>query len=123
MRKRFDVGSRLSEPTYGLGSVIAVEDAYTRIDFDEHGIKKFLTSLARLEHSSEPAPAGARKRKRKTAARKKTTKAKTTKAKTTKATDAAMVKAKTAVKAKQAAKAKVKTAKTKKAKETVAKSA
>jgi len=126
--KRFDVGSRLSEPTYGLGSVIAVEDAYTRIDFDEHGIKKFLTSLARLEHSSEPAPAGARKRKRKTAARKKTTKAKTTKAKTTKAkttkaTDAAMVKAKTAVKAKQAAKAKVKTAKTKKAKETVAKSA
>jgi hypothetical protein len=55
--KRFEVGSRVVEPTYGLGSVIAVEDAYTRVQFDEHGVKKFLTSLARLEHSDEPIPA------------------------------------------------------------------
>lgn len=75
MAKRFDVGARISEPTYGVGSVIAVEDAYTRIDFDEHGIKKFLTSLARFEHSSAPAPVSARKRKRKTAV--KTSKSKT----------------------------------------------
>ncbi len=81
MAKRFDVGARNSEPTYGVGSVIAVEDAYTRIDFDEHGIKKFLTSLARFEHSSSPAPAGARKRKRKTAT-------KATKSKTAPATNA-----------------------------------
>ena len=74
MAKRFDVGARISEPTYGVGSVIAVEDAYTRIDFDEHGIKKFLTSLARFEHSNAPAPAGARRRKRKAA---KTAKSKT----------------------------------------------
>ena len=43
--KRFDVGARVVEPTYGLGSVIAVEDAYTRVQFDEHGVKKFLTSI------------------------------------------------------------------------------
>ena len=48
------------EPTYGLGSVIAVEDAYTRVQFDEHGVKKFLTSMSKLEPSDEPAPAGAR---------------------------------------------------------------
>ena len=42
--KRFDVGSRVMEPTYGLGSVVAVEDNYTRVQFDEHGLKKFLTS-------------------------------------------------------------------------------
>ena len=93
MAKRFDVGARISEPSYGVGSVIAVEDAYTRIDFDEHGIKKFLTSLARFEHSNAPAPAGARKRKRKTAA--KTTKSKTapaTTAKTTKTTKATKTK-------------------------------
>ena len=58
--KRFEVGSRVMEPTYGLGSVIAVEDAYTRVQFDEHGVKKFLTSMSKLEPSDEPAPAGAR---------------------------------------------------------------
>lgn len=68
--KRYEVGARIVEPTYGLGSVIAIEDAYTRIQFDEHGVKKFLTSLARLEPSDEPAPAKTRggkpRRKRKT---------------------------------------------------------
>ena len=58
--KRFEVGARVMEPTYGLGSVIAVEDAYTRIQFDEHGVKKFLTSMSKLEPSDEPVPAGLR---------------------------------------------------------------
>src|SRR5437762_10292264 len=58
--KRFDVGARVVEPTYGLGSVVAVEDAYTRVQFDEHGVKKFLTSMSKLEPSSEPVPAGLR---------------------------------------------------------------
>ena len=58
--KRFEVGARVVEPTYGLGSVIAVEDAYTRVQFDEHGVKKFLTSMSKLEPSDEPAPPGAR---------------------------------------------------------------
>jgi hypothetical protein len=58
--KRFEVGARVVEPTYGLGSVIAVEDAYTRVQFDEHGVKKFLTSMSRLEPSDQPMPAGAR---------------------------------------------------------------
>lgn len=58
--KRFEVGARVVEPTYGLGSVVAVEDAYTRVQFDDHGVKKFLTSMSRLEPSDEPVPAGAR---------------------------------------------------------------
>src|SRR5262249_11007087 len=58
--KRFEVGARVVEPTYGLGSVIAVEDAYTRVQFDEHGVKKFMTSMSRLEPSNEPVPAGLR---------------------------------------------------------------
>ena len=75
--KRFEVGSRVVEPTYGLGSVIAVENGFTRIDFDEHGVKKFMTSLSQLEPSSEPAPAksGKTRRRRKTAKASKTTKA------------------------------------------------
>ena len=71
--KKFEVGSRVVQPTYGTGSIIAIEDAYTRIDFDEHGVKKFLTSMAKLEHTDEPAPASRKtaakpRRKRKTAA-------------------------------------------------------
>ena len=64
----------MHEPTYGSGSVIAVEDAYTRIQFDDNTVRKFLTSLAKLELSSEPAPAArsARSRKRKTASAKST---------------------------------------------------
>jgi hypothetical protein len=69
--KRFEVGSRVIEPTYGLGSVIAVEDAYTRVQVDEHGVKKFLTSMSKLEPSSEPAPAGVRGKVRKKRAPKK----------------------------------------------------
>jgi len=52
----FRVGARVVEPTYGLGSVIAVEDAYTRVQFDEHGVKKFMTSMSKLEPSNEPVP-------------------------------------------------------------------
>ena len=68
--KRFEVGARVMEPTYGLGSVVAVEDAYLRVQFDEHGVKKFLTSMSKLEPSDEPVPLTARgkpKRRRKPA--------------------------------------------------------
>ncbi len=66
--KRFELGARVHEPTYGPGSVIAVEDAYTRIQFDDNTVRKFLTSLATLEPTSEPAPTvRPRTRKRKTA--------------------------------------------------------
>ncbi len=69
--KRFDVGSRVHEPTYGHGSVIAVEDAFTRIQFDDSTVRKFLTSLAKIGSSSEPAPLK-RPRARKKAKAKKT---------------------------------------------------
>ena len=67
--KRFEVGSRVVEPTYGLGSIVAIEDAYLRVQFDENGVKKFLARLARLEPSNAPEAArpGKSRRKRKTA--------------------------------------------------------
>jgi hypothetical protein len=37
-----------------------VEDAYTSVQFDDHGVKKFLTSMSKLEPSDEPVPASAR---------------------------------------------------------------
>ena len=81
--KRFEIGARVHEPTYGLGSVIAVEDAFTRIQFDDNTVRKFLTSLAKIKPSNEPAPTTrARTRKRKTATKTKTKTATKTKAKT-----------------------------------------
>ncbi len=69
--RRFDVGARVVDPSYGHGVVVAVEDEYIRVQFDDHGVKKFLTSLSRLEPSNAPAPSGSRssksRRKRKTA--------------------------------------------------------
>jgi hypothetical protein len=84
--KRFDVGSRVHEATYGLGSVIAVEDAFTRIQFDDNTVRKFLTSLAKIDPSDEPAPTSRpRARKRKTATKTTTKKAAAKKTATKKA--------------------------------------
>ncbi len=67
--KRFEIGARVHEPTYGLGSVLAVEDAFVRIHFDDNTPRKFLISLAKLVPSNEPAPKSRpRARKRKTTA-------------------------------------------------------
>ena len=69
--KRFDVGARVVDPSYGHGIIVAVEDEYVRVQFDEHGVRKFLTSLSRLEPSDAPVPSGRGdakpRRKRKTA--------------------------------------------------------
>jgi hypothetical protein len=56
--KRFDAGARVVDPAYGHGIIVAVEDEYVRVQFDEHGVKKFLTRLSHLEPSTEPVPAG-----------------------------------------------------------------
>jgi hypothetical protein len=56
--KRFEVGARVVDPSYGHGVVVAVEDEYIRVQFDEHGVKKFLTSLSHLEPSDAPVPSG-----------------------------------------------------------------
>ena len=68
----------MHEPTYGSGSVISVEDAFTRIQFDDNTVRKFKTSLAKLEPTNEPAPVARpqRTRKRKTASSAKPAKAK-----------------------------------------------
>ncbi len=53
---RFVVADRVSNPTYGLGTIKHVDGRYTTIAFDDHGTRKFVTTLVRLEHSDIPAP-------------------------------------------------------------------
>jgi hypothetical protein len=62
-------GDRVSQPTYGAGTLVEVNEHHTVIDFDEHGRRTFATKLVALQASSEPAPhkpAKARAKKKKT---------------------------------------------------------
>lgn len=71
--KAWTKGDRVSQATYGVGTLVEVNEHHTVIDFDEGGRKTFSTRLVQLQASNEPAPAKA--------ARKRATKAKTKKVK------------------------------------------
>jgi len=61
--KSWSKGDRVVQPTYGLGTLVEVNEHHTVIDFDEQGRRTFKTSLVTLQATSEPAPArAARKR-------------------------------------------------------------
>jgi hypothetical protein len=88
--KSWTKGDRVVQPTYGLGTLVEVNDQHTVIEFDEHGRRTFSTRLVTLQATSEPAPARA--------ARKRASK------KTKEATDGKEVKAGKTAKAGKAAK-------------------
>lgn len=66
---RFDKGDRVSQPQYGNGTIMEVDDNHTVIDFDEHGVRKFVSRLVTLAKSSEPAPQKTPARRKKPAAK------------------------------------------------------
>jgi hypothetical protein len=53
---RFAAGKRVSQPSYGAGTIVSTDERYTVIEFDEHGRRTFVTSMVTLEPSSIPAP-------------------------------------------------------------------
>ncbi len=66
--KAWAKGDRVSQTTYGAGTLVEVNEHHTVIDFDEHGRRVFSTRLVVLQSTNEPAPA---KSPRKRAVRKK----------------------------------------------------
>lgn len=52
----FSANDRVNNPAFGSGTISHVDTQYTTIQFDEHGTKKFLTKMVKLEHTSIPAP-------------------------------------------------------------------
>jgi hypothetical protein len=64
----YKVGDRVTQAKYGHGTITGADDHHTVIDFDEHGVRTFATSLVVLERTSEPAPARAAKARRTKAA-------------------------------------------------------
>jgi hypothetical protein len=61
----YAIGDRVSQPQYGAGTITAVDDHHTVIDFDEHGPRTFSTPLVKLERSSTTAPVRAKATRRK----------------------------------------------------------
>jgi hypothetical protein len=66
-------GDRVTHGQYGLGTLTDINEYHTVIDFDEHGVRKFSTSLVVLERSATLAPARPAKTRRKAAAKPKAT--------------------------------------------------
>ena len=52
----FRKDDRVSHLRFGPGVVVEVDARYTLIQFDEEGVRKFLTTLVQLERSELPLP-------------------------------------------------------------------
>ncbi len=65
--KALKKGAYIKHFQYGLGVVTESNDERTDIDFDLHGMKKFVTTIMVVEHA-EGTPPTRRKRARKKAA-------------------------------------------------------
>jgi len=52
----YKTGARVSQGTYGLGTVIESNARHTVIDFDDHGVRRFVTTMVVLEKGAGPAP-------------------------------------------------------------------
>ncbi len=59
---------RVTQVTYGAGTVTSSDERYTVIEFDQHGRRVFLTDMVALAKTDEPAPNKPAKEKRKKAA-------------------------------------------------------
>ena len=67
----FQKGDRVFQAQHGVGDVLAVDERYTTIEFDDGAVRKFVTKLLQLQPSSErrpvkPPPPARRPRKRRT---------------------------------------------------------
>ncbi len=54
--KPMPVSQRVVHKQYGLGVIFEADRHYTTIDFDEHGRKKFVTRIVKLDTSDAPPP-------------------------------------------------------------------
>ena len=46
--KLFTKGNRVSQATYGTGTVVSSDERYTVIEFDNHGRRVFITDMVTL---------------------------------------------------------------------------
>ena len=52
----YSSGDRVTQSQYGHGTVSSVNEYHTKVDFDDHGLRTFASSLVVLTPSQTPAP-------------------------------------------------------------------
>jgi hypothetical protein len=55
-------GDRVSHGQYGPGTITELDVHHTVIDFDGHGLRRFVTSRVVLDRTSDPGPTPAERR-------------------------------------------------------------
>lgn len=57
-RNRANLGAkaRIDHAVYGLGTILAVSELYTTIQFDDASTRRFVNSLVQLKSTDTPAP-------------------------------------------------------------------
>lgn len=65
---QYATGDRVTQPQYGDGTVLSVDTYHTKIEFDAHGLRTFLSDRVVLAPSSTPAPVRPVRARRKKAA-------------------------------------------------------
>ena len=63
----FGPGDRVNHSVYGDGTITSVNQYHTRITFDVHGLRTFVSSRIVLASSSTPAPEKPKPQRRKRA--------------------------------------------------------
>jgi hypothetical protein len=54
--RRYAAGDRVTHEQYGDGTVTSVNERHTRIQFDSHGLRTFVSSLVILSPAASAAP-------------------------------------------------------------------
>ncbi len=55
-------GDRVAHQQYGVGTVTDLNVYHTVIDFDAHGLRRFITNRVVVERTSDPGPTPAERR-------------------------------------------------------------
>ena len=63
--KVLPAGQYIKHGVYGFGTITDADAERTTIDFDEHGVKKFVTSMMVCELAGDAPPRRARSKRRK----------------------------------------------------------
>ena len=63
--KVLPAGQYIKHGVYGFGTITDADAERTTIDFDEHGVKKFVTSMMVCELAGDAPPRPARSKRRK----------------------------------------------------------
>ncbi len=61
--RSYTPGIRVSQGQYGPGTIVESNGYHTVIDFDEHGVRRFVTTMVKLSATTVPPPSRSKRGK------------------------------------------------------------